>query len=348
MINNAGETSEEIMDSSEFKDIPDYEGLYQVNRKGVIWSLPRTVVYVRNGVETTSRTAGKIMTPVHVRSIPTVTLLKDGRKRQIAINSIVAQVFIGPRPPGTCPCHKDNDLSNYHADNLYYGVPSFEPTPESSEPVGKYGFLPSQISPDGAEKEEFRDIPGWEGYAQVSNFGRVRTLSRGVARTLPTGTVVVTRYKERILAPTIVNGYYALTLSNEGRKWSVAIHILVALAFLGPKPQGMEVCHNDGNPLNIHVSNLRYDTHSGNLLDKRLHGTDNRGERHPLSVLTEAQVRQVWSLRHKGLMPSEIARMLQDTVLKDLRRPYLTVLKILRGEAWKHLIRDIDIPFIWK
>lgn len=44
------------------------------------------------------------------------------------------------------------------------------------------------------------------------------------------------------------------------------------LAFVGAEPDGMEVCHNDGDPMNNVLSNLRYDTHSSNMLDCVSHG----------------------------------------------------------------------------
>lgn len=49
------------------------------------------------------------------------------------------------------------------------------------------------------------------------------------------------------------------------------LHILMAETFIGPKPNGME-CHNDGNPLNNHPLNLRYDTHKNNMNDMVKHG----------------------------------------------------------------------------
>ena len=50
------------------------------------------------------------------------------------------------------------------------------------------------------------------------------------------------------------------------------VHVLVALTFIGPRPQGLEICHRDGNPANNAVDNLRYDTRTGNLLDRYLAG----------------------------------------------------------------------------
>ncbi|WP_248099523.1 HNH endonuclease signature motif containing protein [Corynebacterium kefirresidentii] len=51
------------------------------------------------------------------------------------------------------------------------------------------------------------------------------------------------------------------------------VHRLVMAAFVGPCPDGMEVCHNDGNPANNYVGNLRYDTHQANYADMFIHNT---------------------------------------------------------------------------
>lgn len=47
------------------------------------------------------------------------------------------------------------------------------------------------------------------------------------------------------------------------------------LAFIGPPPEGMEVCHNNGNPRDNRVVNLRYDSTRQNILDQVRHGTHN-------------------------------------------------------------------------
>lgn len=60
---------------------------------------------------------------------------------------------------------------------------------------------------------------------------------------------------------------------GDGTKANCRVHQLIALTFLGPCPPGLEVCHNDGNPANNHIGNLRYDTQSENELDKVRHGT---------------------------------------------------------------------------
>ena len=114
-------------------------------------------------------------------------------------------------------------------------------------------------------------IDGYEGLYQVSSYGRVRSM----ARTIRASNRVV-NYKTRILRQNIDSGGYAqVTLCNETKRRTVGVHVLVAQAFLGPNPGGMEVCHGDGNATHNHPHNLRWDTRSSNVVDKTRHGTHN-------------------------------------------------------------------------
>lgn len=88
-----------------------------------------------------------------------------------------------------------------------------------------------------------------------------------------------------------------------------AIHTLVLTHFLGPCPDGMEGCHNDGNPLNNHISNLRWDTHVNNMADRELHGRTPKGERNGAAKLTETQVREILELKDQGVMQKDAAPM---------------------------------------
>jgi hypothetical protein len=67
----------------------------------------------------------------------------------------------------------------------------------------------------------------------------------------------------------------------------------VLLATVGPKPVGMEACHNDGDCTNDKPTNLRWDTVVNNKNDMRKHGTLLRGETSGVSKLTEKQVVEI-------------------------------------------------------
>ena len=118
--------------------------------------------------------------------------------------------------------------------------------------------------------EQWKPVNGYEGIYEVSSHGRVRSLDRTV--TYSGGRV--RRYKGKVRrTPLNQNGYPRVNLSRQGKDQTRYVHSLVAETFIGSRPEGMEVCHNDGDSTNNHLDNLRYDTSSDNELDKVRHGT---------------------------------------------------------------------------
>lgn len=118
------------------------------------------------------------------------------------------------------------------------------------------------------DSEVWKDIPGYEGTYQVSSLGRVRSLDRVVkGKCHFTGELFDRRIKGRVLRPGkyCKAGHVSVTLGRNttGRP----VHDLVMLAFVGPTPEGKEVCHNNGDPTDNRLCNLRYDTRRENILD---------------------------------------------------------------------------------
>src|SRR3546814_4878852 len=81
----------------------------------------------------------------------------------------------------------------------------------------------------------------------------------------------------------------------ERKRRCAYVHDLVTEAFIGPKPRGLEVCHNNGTRNDNRLVNLRYDTRSANAMDRHLHGTlpNIRGEECLSAKLTEEDVRWI-------------------------------------------------------
>ena len=104
--------------------------------------------------------------------------------------------------------------------------------------------------------EQWAAIDGYKNY-QVSWWGRVRNTKTG-----------------RILKPqTSSPGYLKVQLSKNGKALIHYIHRLVAREWAGNPEHKRCVDHIDGSRTNNHWENLRYATHSENLMNKRGHKT---------------------------------------------------------------------------
>lgn len=123
--------------------------------------------------------------------------------------------------------------------------------------------------------EEWRDIEGFEGAYQVSSSGLVRSLTRRVRA----GGGRVRISPGRVLSVYTGDHYSKVRLKVDGVGATKNVHQLVAEAFLGPRPLGFEVCHNNGNPHDNRVENLRYATHSENQYDITAHGRSHLANR---------------------------------------------------------------------
>lgn len=125
--------------------------------------------------------------------------------------------------------------------------------------------------------ERWATVAGFTNY-QVSDQGRVRDLRRDRIMPLHVGNKV---------------GHLRVTVKpDDGRSYrGLYVHRLVLMAFVGPCPEGMEACHNDGDPINNRLDNLRWDTHSSNMYDRVKHGTHQNSNRthcpqgHPLDAV---------------------------------------------------------------
>lgn len=123
-------------------------------------------------------------------------------------------------------------------------------------------------------EERWLPVVGYEGLYEVSDRGRVRSLDRwvrypgregfrpfGECQRFHKGTLI----KPHLGQPPMC--YLAVRLSKDGRQKTKRIHVLVLEAFVSPRPQGMEACHNNSQPHDNRPENLRWDTRAANMHD---------------------------------------------------------------------------------
>lgn len=107
--------------------------------------------------------------------------------------------------------------------------------------------------------EEWRDITGYEGLYQVSNWGRVKTMARLHREDRPY------MKQERLMKPPVNNvGYPQVCLYKDKKGVIHSVHRLVATAFLERKPEHRVINHIDGNKQNNRIDNLEWCTYGHN------------------------------------------------------------------------------------
>jgi hypothetical protein len=148
-------------------------------------------------------------------------------------------------------------------------------------------------------EERWLPVVGYEGLYEVSDQGRVRSLDRVLEQTDFAGNVYSRRFQGRILKwKYCAKGPYGrwctvcLGRGAEGPRKYLLVHRAVLTAFVGECPEGHEGAHNDGNPENNRLLNLRWDTHSGNQKDMARHGRQYTGGASKLSQDQAQEIRR--------------------------------------------------------
>ena len=163
--------------------------------------------------------------------------------------------------------------------------------------------------------EVWKPVVGYEDRYSVSNMGRFR-------RTKPYRSTTVGRLLRGYCDK---RGRIIVSLRQRGH----LAHRLVLEAFVGPCPDGMVACHNDGNASNNELDNLRWDTQSANINDKNRHGTMRRGESHHNTTLTKDVVLAMRGLKQAGMSVACIARCAGVS--------YHSAWNAISGRTWGHV-----------
>jgi hypothetical protein len=186
---------------------------------------------------------------------------------------------------------------------------SDDPAPEpTTDPVAESGSV---------SEEQWRPIPDWP-YYEVSDRGRVRSFITANRRNHPR---IIGGYVQK-------SGHITVCLyrNNGAESWRPGVHVLVLIAFVGPRPPGMQCCHTNGIPDDNRLENLRWDTPRNNKLDLIQHA-DN-----PFKLNPEA-VRAIWERLLTGEPDTSIAR--------DFHVTAAVVTGIKLGDHWTPVTKDL-------
>lgn len=174
-------------------------------------------------------------------------------------------------------------------------------------------------------KEVWKDVEGFEGRYQVSNFGRVKSLDREITNLVGRTYSV----KGVVLRQTLRNGYQRVILSLDGKATHVSVHRLVALAFVA-NPENKEYVHHiNSDKMNNHMDNLEWVTPLENSRDARRNNLYISGSRSPNSKLEIEVIPNILDLYfNKGLFQSEIGEKYNVS--------QSTISCVIRGESWHY------------
>lgn len=167
-------------------------------------------------------------------------------------------------------------------------------------------------------QKEFLVIPSWPAY-EIAIDGEIRRILAA------SGAKIGRTLKQRAMQ----NGYMVVTISMNSKTKTHLVHRLVAEAWIGRIPAGLDVCHNDGNRANNHALNLRFGTRKENMQDTIIHGTTNRGVRCGSNKYPESMILDIRARHDRGNKARQISI--------DLGIPIGTVWGVVRRDTWKWL-----------
>ena len=174
-------------------------------------------------------------------------------------------------------------------------------------------------------KEIWKKIKGFESY-EVSNMGRVRSWRiQGNCKSKSSSPRILKHGKCR-------GQHEYINLWYRTKQNTRYVHRLVLEAFVGPRQEGMECRHLDGDPHNNRLDNICWGTHEENEKDKVRHGTICRGESVKHSKLKNGEVWLIKRLLFNGFRCKEIAKMFKVSSG--------CIGSIKTGKKWRHIIYD--------
>lgn len=174
-------------------------------------------------------------------------------------------------------------------------------------------------------KEEWKDIPGYEGLYKISSNGKIFSYKRSGEYMARWGIAKMNFPEKEMKISTTKSGYKYISLKKPNEKSiKFLLHRLVMLTFIG-EPNGKQVNHIDGEKSNNNLNNLEYCTGAENL-------------RHCIDVLGKKRGEGSCS----KLTENQVIKIKQDQrILREIAKDYGVTLQaiwmIKKGKNWGHI-----------
>jgi len=176
--------------------------------------------------------------------------------------------------------------------------------------------------------EEWKDVQGYEGSYQISDYGKVKSLQRKVNTRNVGGRIS----KEKILKSSLnAYGYPLVVLCCNNIRTTTLVHRLVAKAFINNLNNCPQVNHKDGNKQNNKLENLEWVTQSEN--EKHAYRTglkSKRGEKNCFAKLTQ---KAVMDIRGK-IKDKENTKKYRTIIADSYNVTERTISRIVNNENW--------------
>ena len=181
-----------------------------------------------------------------------------------------------------------------------------------------------------SEQIEYRDLPNNPGY-RVGSDGSVWSRVGKRKAHMPAGCLlpILTNWRKLKQRKNCRSGRMQVKIYSASLRFKFRhVSQLVLEAFVGPKPNGFECCHNDGDKRNNRLDNLRWGTKESNTADLVEHGT-NRGRQNGRHKLNETDVISIRSAYANGATKRGLGRQYGVSMT--------TITRVVRHIHWSHV-----------
>jgi hypothetical protein len=178
--------------------------------------------------------------------------------------------------------------------------------------------------------EIWKPIPNFGSHYEASDLGNIRVKDRIIKKRIFKKNFEIGEqlYKGKILKQsTNKRGYKSVSIGYDNKTMTPRVGRLILMAFKGLPKDGEFCCHNNNDPSDNRIENLRWGDQKDNMRDRTARGKYFKGEDHVMSKLSNDQIREIRNLNE-----------LNSVLAKRYGVDNSTIGRIKKNKTWKHVI----------